>query len=88
MTSTQHGLLQFTLGLNTRKVPFRNCLATGPDEDTFGDVQALESAGFMAKGARIPGGLTYYHASDAGIAAAKLDFDDFQHLFTAIDPEF
>ncbi len=84
MTPIQHGLLRHALGLDRRKTIDRNCLPSGEGEDTYKDVRSLILAGFMTAGAKIPGGLTYFHATDAGIAAAKLAFEEFRSLFDAV----
>ncbi len=85
MTKVQHELIKHALGTNTRKNPHRNCLATGEGEDTFKDVSSLVDDGYMAQGGTIPGGLTYYHATAAGIAAAKLTFEEFVALLSVVE---
>ena len=87
MTSAQHQLLRHCLGVDKRKNPNRNCFATGPDADTFKDIQALVTGGWMYKGASIPGGLTYYHATAAGVALAKLTLEESQLVIFAIAAE-
>ncbi len=87
MTSIQHGLLRNTLGLHKRKSVNQNCIATGESEDTYSDIRQLVADGFMKEGAKIPGGLTYYHATDAGVAAARLEYEECAALLAVVYPE-
>ncbi len=80
MTETQHGILQHALGLNRRKHADRNHYATKLGCTSYPDVYALCVTGYMAEGVKIPGGLTSYHATDAGVAAAKLTFEELAAL--------
>lgn len=84
MTPAQHGLLRHALGLDRRKSIDRNCLATGPGEDTYDPATGLCNGGYMVKGHPIPGGLTYYHVTEAGIAAAKLAYEEFIAIAKAL----
>ncbi len=88
MTSIQHGLLRHTLGLVKRKSVNQNCIASGDGEDNFADIRGLVDAGFMHEGAKIPGprGLAYYHATEAGVAAATLDYDACAALLALFQP--
>ena len=49
----------------------RNYFATADDCDHFQDCVTLASAGLMERGRAIPGGLVYYHVTEAGIDLAK-----------------
>jgi hypothetical protein len=52
----------------------RNYYATAPDCDGHDEIEGLVAAGLMCIGRGIPGGLTYYHATTAGIVAARDEF--------------
>lgn len=84
MSPEQHALILKCLGLDNRKSPDRNAVVSGDGKTTFADVQDLVKAGYLYAGARVPGGLTYYHATEAGIAVAKLTHADFLAIQAAI----
>ncbi len=59
-------------------------MATGEGLPTWDDVQALTKERMLYAGAKIPGGLVYYHATEAGCAAAKLSHEEYIALSMAI----
>jgi hypothetical protein len=59
--------LRHSLGLSISSKAFRNHYATDPGHPKL---EALVSKGLMVKGRQIPGGLMYYHSTEAGIALA------------------
>lgn len=81
-TRAQIGILHHALGMtkkNCRKARdwwldnenHRNHFATGIDCDHFLDCVTLANVGLMKRGRAIPGELTYYHVTEAGIDLAR-----------------
>jgi hypothetical protein len=68
VSNDQREKLLHALGLNRGAKITRNNFAAEPDD---ADMAALVAAGLMRRGCDIPGGLVYYHATEAGIAAAQ-----------------
>lgn len=59
--------IKHALGINGgRKTPYRNHYAAEPED---ANMLKLVAAGLMRRGRAIPGGLTYFHVTEAGAAA-------------------
>lgn len=75
MNSKQLELLEHTLGVrresDRRRAGWRNHFATEARCDHWADIQALVAEGLMVRGTDSLSGLTYFHATRAGIAEVK-----------------
>lgn len=72
ITEDDADTLRHSLGIvGRKKQPSRNFYATEPDDP---QITRLAEAGLMRRGRNIPGGLVYFHVTEAGAAAvgAKL----------------
>ena len=69
--SAQLDIIQHTLGIGPSRTTDRNYFAAESQGDDFDNVEALVAIGLMVKGRDIPGGLTYYHATDEGRALVE-----------------
>lgn len=59
-------LMFHALGGGSRRPGFRNHFAADPEGDDYQTIQELVADGLMRRGATIPGGLVYFHVTEAG----------------------
>lgn len=74
--TTEHiRLLQHGIGIDRDTTltgePWRNRYAANPDGDATRLLDEMVGMGLVMRGQTIPGGLVMYHATDAGIEAAR-----------------
>lgn len=78
------GLMTHALG----KDGFRNYYAAEPADKEAKGWEALVELGLAVRGRAIPGGLVYYHVTDAGVAALRVMFPRrFKREMKGIVPE-
>ncbi len=65
-TQRQTEILRHTLGADSRSPGYRNHYAAEPNGDNYADILALVEMGLMKRGRDIPGGLIYFHVTEAG----------------------
>jgi hypothetical protein len=69
VTKRQREILSHSLGLTTGTSPFRNHFAAGLGSPDHRAILTLVRAGLMTPGDAIPGGLQYFHVTEAGRGA-------------------
>lgn len=66
VTKEQLQIMQHSVGNKPRCQSHRNNFAISPGCDSYEDCEKLAEMGLMSKGCVIPGGMQYYHVTDAG----------------------
>lgn len=69
LTAEQREIMEHALGMNSTAPGYRNYFASEPGCDGHQHLILLARAGLMRAGRMIPGGLQYFHVTEAGRAA-------------------
>ena len=66
LTKEHIEILRHTLGADGRVPGYRNYFAADEEGDNYATITELVGMGLMQRGVTIPGGLIYFHVTEAG----------------------